>query len=375
MFGENNNNNNNVVKIDISYNFIVKIALIVFGAVFLYLTRSIIAILLVSILLTTSITPFVDLIHKKKKLPRWLGIVIIYIGIIGLFGLVIGLLFPAMVNEAKNLIDKIPYLYTSISDKFNNINSPELQSTLKEAILKFLNGISDKFEGGSGIFKSVSSVVSGFSFFVVTLIMTFYMTMEEDGTERLIKAVVPKKFHCFSLNLLHKIQNTVGSWLKGQLSLSLIIGALCYIALVILGVNYSLLLALFAGLTEIIPYIGPVLGSIPAIIIAFTQGPIKGLFVIIIYVLIQQLENNFIVPKVMKKSVGLNPIVVIIVIMIGIRLAGIAGALLAVPFTAIIQVIANEFFHYSEEGIFKEGLDKECKDDSNNEPNIIVKGE
>ena len=147
--------------------------------------------------------------------------------------------------------------------------------------------------------------------------------------------------------------------------MSLIIGALSYIALVILGVNYSLLLALFAGITEIIPYIGPVLGAVPAVIIAFTQGPIKGLFVVIVYVLIQQLENNFIVPKVMKKSVGLNPIIVIIVIMIGIKIAGIAGALLAVPFTAIIQVIANELFHYSEEGIFKEGLTAECKEETN----------
>lgn len=363
MFGEDENNK--VVKIDISYNFLIKVVLLAAGVLFIYLTRNIIGMLLVSILLTTSITPFVDLIHKKRKMPRWLGIVIVYIGIVGLFALVIGLLFPAIITEMKTLVDKVPYLYSVISEKFNNISSPELQATLKDTVLKFLNTISEKVEGGTGIFKSVSSVISGISFFVMTLIITFYMAMEENGPERLIKTIIPKKFHCFALNLLYKIQKTVGSWLKGQLSLSLIIGALSYIALVILGVNYSLLLALFAGITEIIPYIGPVLGAVPAVIIAFTQGPIKGLFVVIVYVLIQQLENNFIVPKVMKKSVGLNPIIVIIVIMIGIKIAGIAGALLAVPFTAIIQVIANELFHYSEEGIFKEGLTAECKEETN----------
>ena len=355
MFGEENDDK--VVKIDISYNFLLKVVLLAVGAVFIYMTRNIIGMLLVSILLTTSITPFVDLLHKKKKLPRWVGIIIVYFGIIGLFLLIVGLLLPAIINELKNLIDKVPDIYSTINDKFNNINSPFIQDTLKETVLNFTNSFAKKIEnGGDGIFKSVSSVLTGISFFTITMIITFYMTMEEDGPSRLIKAVIPKKFHCFSLKILSKIQKTVGSWLKGQLSLSFIIGALCYIALVIFGVNYAILLALFAGVTEIIPYIGPVLGAIPAVLIALTQSPTKGLFVLIIYIVIQQLENNLIVPKVMKKSVGLNPIIVIIVIMIGVKIAGIAGALLAVPFTAVIQVLAQEFFNYKEEGIFKEAL-------------------
>lgn len=364
MFGEKENNN--VVKIDISYNLVVKAILFIFGFAFLFLIRDIIGMLLISILLTTAIGPFVDLIHKKKKMPRWVGITIVYVGIIGVCALVVGMLFPAIIKEFKTLIDKLPYFYQSLATQIDGIQSIAVQDALKEYLLGFAKGALSKIQTGSGdIFKSFGNVISGFTFFFITLVITFYMTMEEDGPTRLVKALVPKKWHHYALNLMVKIQNIVGGWLKGQLSLSLIIGSMCYIALIIMGVNYSLLLALLAAITEAIPYVGPLIGAVPAVFIAFTQSPVKGIAVTIIYVLIQQMENNFIVPKVMKKSVGLNPIVVIIVIMIGVKLAGFAGALLAIPFTAIIQVIASEFFHLEQDGIFKE------KENNKEEVNII----
>lgn len=357
MFGEKESNE--VMKIDFSYTFIVKVILFVVGFAFLFLVRDIIGMILVSILLTAVITPFVDLLHKKKKAPRWVGIAIIYVGIIGIATLIIALLVPAISNEFKALIDKTPYLYQNISSWFSNIQSEALQSTLRDNVLNVVKGLFSKLQNGSGgLIQSFSGVVSGLSFFVITLVMTFYMAMEEDGSIRLVKALIPKKWHHFALNLLNKIQNVIVGWMKGQLSLSLIIGVLCYIALIIMGVNYSLLLALVAAVTELIPYIGPVLGAIPAVFIAFTQSPVKGIAIVIIYVIIQQLENNLIVPRVMKKSVGLNPLVVIIVILIGVKIAGIFGSLLAVPVTAIIQIIANEVFHLDQEGIFKEKEEK-----------------
>jgi len=353
MFGEKENNN--VIKIDISYNLIVKTILFVFGFIFLFLIRDIIGILLISIFLTTAIGPFVDFIHKKKKIPRWVGIVIIYVGIIGIFALVVGMLFPAIIREFKTLIDKLPYFYQSLASQVDGIKSVAVQDALKEYLLGFAKGAMSKIQTGSGdIFKSFGNVISGFAFFFITLVITFYMTMEEDGPTRLVKALVPKKWHHYALNLMVKIQNIVGGWLKGQLLLSLIIGSMCYVALIIMGVNYSLLLALLAGITEAIPYVGPILGAVPAIFIAFTQSPIKGIAVAIIYVLIQQMENHFIVPNVMKKSVGLNPIIVIIVVLIGVKIAGFAGALLAIPFTAILQVIGIEFFHLEQDGIFRQ---------------------
>ena len=172
MFGENENNS--VVKIDISYSLILKAALFIFGFIFLFLIRDIIGILLVSILLTTAINPFVDLIHKKNKLPRWVGILIVYIGIIGIFALITGLLFPAIIKEFKTLIDKLPYFYQSLSNQFDHIKSITAQDTVKNYVLDFAKGIISKIQSSGGdIFKSIGSVVSGFAFFLITLVITF----------------------------------------------------------------------------------------------------------------------------------------------------------------------------------------------------------
>lgn len=347
MFGENKDDK--IVKIDISYNFILKLALIILGGLFIYLVKDIIGILLVAIVLTTAIAPFVNLINKKKKMPRWVGITIIYVGIVGIVILIVGMLLPALVKEFQNLIDKIPYFYELLNNKFNTINNPTIQTAIKDTISNLVNSITAK---GNTLFQSFYSIVTGIGVAVMTLIITFYMSMEEDGITKFVKAIVPKKYHTFTLNLVNKIEKTVGSWLKGQLSLCFIIAALYYIAFVIFGLNYSLLLAVFAGVVEIIPYIGPYIGAVPAVLIALTQSPIRALFIIIIVVLIQQLENNWIVPKIMKKSVGLNPIIVIVVLMIGVKIGGVAGALLAVPVTAIIQVIIKETTHLDANGIF-----------------------
>ncbi|MBU4332000.1 AI-2E family transporter, partial [Patescibacteria group bacterium] len=146
------------------------------------------------------------------------------------------------------------------------------------------------------------------------------------------------------------MQKKIGSWLRGQVILMIIIGILSYIGLLILGVRYALLLALFAGLMEIIPYIGPIFGAVPAVFIALTQSPIKGLLVIVLYLIIQQLENNLIVPKIMKRAVGLNPIVVILVILIGGKIAGIVGALIAVPVATAFSVMLKDFLDLRKQG-------------------------
>ena len=351
MFNEKDSNK--IIKIDISYNLILKVVAIFFGCLFLYLIKDIVSIVFVSLILTAAISPFVDIVNKKNKLPRWVGILIVYIGIIGIFALVIGLLFPAMITEFKTLIDKLPYLYESFMNHFG----VSAQGIIKSSALNFIQNIATKIQSSDGgIFQSFSGILSGFVFFIITLVMTFYMTMEDDGPNRLIKALIPKKWHSFSLNLFHKIQHVVISWLKGQMLLALIIGILTYIGLLILGVNYALLLALLAALMEVIPYIGALISAIPAVIVAVTQSPTKAIFVIIFYIIIHQLENHIITPKVMSESVGFNPIIVIVVIMIGITVGGFAGALLAIPIAAILQVVFNEFFHLEQDGIFKDGI-------------------
>jgi predicted PurR-regulated permease PerM len=167
--------------------------------------------------------------------------------------------------------------------------------------------------------------------------------MEEQGMRRLSIDLAPAKYRPYFAQLFRRIEERLGRWLRGQLFLGLIIAVLTYIGLVSLGVKYALVLALIAGLTELLPAIGPFIGAIPAVIVGLSQDPWKGLFVAILYLVIQQLENNLIVPRVMSKATGLNPVIVIISLLVGAKVAGVIGVILAVPTVLIITTFLEDF--------------------------------
>jgi predicted PurR-regulated permease PerM len=146
------------------------------------------------------------------------------------------------------------------------------------------------------------------------------------------------------MQLVNRMQGKIGLWIRGQLILSLIIFSLTFLGLSILGVNYALVLALIAGLTEFVPYLGPTIAAIPAIFLAFTQSPMLALFVLALYYIIQMVENHIIVPKLMQKVVGLNPVISIMVLLVGFKLAGILGAILAIPVVTIASVFLKDLF-------------------------------
>jgi predicted PurR-regulated permease PerM len=198
------------------------------------------------------------------------------------------------------------------------------------------------------VFSTVASVFGGIVSFFVVLVITFYMTVEETALKRTITFILPEKYHPFTLQLINKVQRKIGDWLKGQLLLSLILGILVYVGLLILGVQYALVLAVVAAIGEFIPYLGPVIAAIPAIFLTFAESPLKGVFVLILYVIIQQIENQILVPKVMQRVVGLNPIISIIALLVGAKIAGIVGVILAIPVATAISVIANEIWQARE---------------------------
>jgi predicted PurR-regulated permease PerM len=150
------------------------------------------------------------------------------------------------------------------------------------------------------------------------------------------------------LRLWTKIQNRLGNWLRGQLILSLVIFTLTYIGLSILQIKYALVLAMLAGSFELIPYVGPILSSVPAIFLAFVQAPYLALFVILLYFIVQQLENSLIVPKVMGRVTGLNPIVVLIAVLIGAKIGGIVGTLMAVPVATALSTFLYDFNNHED---------------------------
>jgi len=196
-----------------------------------------------------------------------------------------------------------------------------------------------------GVFTALSSAFGGVIFLIAVLVLTMYMIIEEDALIKIVKEFTPTRYHSHLGETAMRVQVKMGQWLRGQLFLMLFVGALTYIGLLILGVPFALVLALIAGILELIPYAGPILSAVPAIIVGFSISPVMAVMIIVLYFLVQQLENNLLVPKIMEKAVGLNPVIIIVAVLIGAKLGGILGAILAVPVATIVSVILTDVYH------------------------------
>jgi predicted PurR-regulated permease PerM len=171
----------------------------------------------------------------------------------------------------------------------------------------------------------------------MVMVFSFYFLLERKHAEKITSAFVGEEKASAFIAVVKRIEAKLGSWMMGQLFLMLTVGLLCYIGLLLLGVRYALPLAIIAGIFEIVPNIGPIVSAIPAILLALSISPVMALSVGVLYLVIQQLENNVIVPLVMKRSVGLSPVITIFALLVGGQLAGVAGAVLAVPVLLIVQ--------------------------------------
>ncbi|MBP7859904.1 AI-2E family transporter, partial [Patescibacteria group bacterium] len=195
---------------------------------------------------------------------------------------------------------------------------------------------------GTALEKTIDAVSGVFLIFTV-LVLTIYMLLDFHNIRKFMASLLPKKEEGKALEVLKEIETKLGAWLRGELLLMTVIGTLTYIGLFALDIDYALSLALIAGILEIVPMIGPTIALVPALIVGFSTSPVHGFGILGLYIVIQQLENNLIVPKIMQKSVGFNPLVTLIAIILGGSLFGVLGSLLAVPATLVITIIARNY--------------------------------
>jgi len=332
------------ININITTLTIFKIILIFLLLYFLFLIKDILALLFISLILSSAIDPSVDWM-QQKKIPRAVGVLAIYLVMLVIVGSVIYLIIPPIAVEVSNISQKFPQYLEKITSGYSFLKQYSADHGFLNNIKELLGSTTSNLQNAvGGVFTTISGVFGGILSFFLVLVLTFYMVVEENALKKLVWSIAPPKHQPYIMNLVNRMQKKIGLWLRGQLILSLIIFLMAYAGLLILRVDNALVLALIAGLTEFIPYLGPIIGSVPAIFLAFTQSPILALFVFILYYVIQQFEGNFIVPKVMQKTVGLNPIVSISVLLIGFNLAGIVGALLSIPVATAASVFINDMF-------------------------------
>lgn len=315
-------------KIEVSAKTIIFAYLFPLFLWFLYQARSIIVMLFISFILMTAINPLVKK-AKKIKIPPFITIFFSYLILIGLLSASLASLVPAVIEQTKGLISQLPSLIENLENSLGIQMNQEFFTTQ-------LSGLpSNALKVATG---AVSNIVGIFAIFF----MTYYLIIERERMHTyLVRFFDHKDSEEKTQKFVEDLEKRLGSWVRGQAFLMTFIGITTYIGYVLLGLPYTLPLAILAGLLELVPSIGPIIAAIPAVLVGFTVSPLTALGAIAFALLIQHLEGNLIVPQVMKRAVGIRPLLTITVLFTGFTLAGVVGAILSMPVFITIETIYN----------------------------------
>ncbi len=333
--------------IEISTWSILKVIFIILFFGFLFLISDILIVLFLSLIIASAIYPWVNYL-ESKKIPRILGVLSVYVVAILFIIFLMYLVIPTMVDEIRQLASVLPSYYEILSSKFSKTVleiSPDYTKTAQDFLLNFGEKIK---EMASSVLKTVAGVFGGFATFGIVLVISFYMASQEKGVSSFIKLVTPKHQEVYVLNLWKRVEKKLGFWLQGQLLLGVIIGLVVFFGLYIIGVPYALLLGIVAGIFEIVPVVGPIFSAFIGVAVALMINPVLALLTLIFYIIVQQVENNILVPFLMKKMTGLNPIVIIVSLLIGWELGGILGMIISVPIATIAGELLDDYAKLKE---------------------------
>lgn len=336
--------------IDISTGAIIRTIAIILALWFLYSVRDIAALFFLSVILTATLDPAIDWM-AKKKISRSVGVFLIYLAMFLFVGIFVSLATPPLVSQFKSFAENLPAYSETFARTFAGVENYASSYGINFNSHEFLQNLTGNlFQSSEQFFGATASVFTFFISLLVILALTFYMSVKEDGMNKFLVSITPEAHQDYVISVADRIKSKIGKWLGGQLLLMLIIFILDFIALSIFDIPYALVLALLAGLLEIVPYLGPIISASLASLVGFLISPVTGLIVLGVLTVIQQIESHIIVPQVMKKAVGLNPVVVILALLIGAKLGGTMGAILSVPIATSVAVIIGDLVARPEEG-------------------------
>ena len=322
-------------KIDISWMTFVRFFIVAGLLVLAYILRSVLAMIFVSIIIAAALSPLVDW-FEKRKIPRLVGALIIYLGIIALISLIIYFAFPIIYEEVLNLADSLPGISEQVLHLISN-------SVLGERISDFISSYQGSIiKDASQFFSILINLGGGIVSVLTVFLISFYLLLEKDGVSDFIKFIVPQSIEPTVLKVWYRSRLRLGKWLRVQILLSSIIGVMVLAALLILGVKYAFILAIFAAVCELVPMVGPILAGVVASIVALTQSLPLAIWTAIAFILIQRLENDILVPAIMGKTIGFNPVIVLVALFAGGKLGGVLGMLIALPVVIVVEEIIKE---------------------------------
>src|SRR3989344_4663114 len=343
-----NHHDPKTLNITITAGTAIKVILLLILFYLLYFLRDLVLVIITSVVIASALEPAAKF-FLRYRFPRVLAVLVVYL-------LAIGSLIGIFYAFAPPLIDDIAQ-FVAVAPQY--VESFMVWDPLKtEGVVavgklsepfsfgEVINGIREMTSGVSGgFFQTASLIFGGALSFILIIVLSFYFAVQETGVDDFLKIITPGKHQKYIIDLWKRSQVKIGLWMQGQLLLAVIIGVLVFLGLTVLGIPYALLLAIIAAIFELIPIFGPILAAIPAVLIAvgMTDGGVTtGGMVAFLYIIIQQFENHLIYPLVVRKVVGVPPILVIIALIVGVKIAGFLGIILAVPVAAALMELAND---------------------------------
>lgn len=346
------------LSITITTGSIVRALLLLGLAALLFYLRDIVMIVLTAIVIASSVEPGIQGL-MRRGVSRLFSVIILYALIAGVFLGILFLFVPPVLGDTAGFLQGIPAQLSSINISeathglvpFGNVGEALSSADVLKNISQALG------DSTGGALTTLSAFFGGVASFVLIIVFAIYFSVQETGVDDFLRIVTPVKHQVYVLNLWKRSQDKIGKWMQGQIVLALIVGVLSYLGLMILGIPYALLLAVLAAFCELIPIFGQIIAGVPAILIAFGHGgPTEALLVLGLYLVIQQFESHLIYPIVVKKVVGIPPLIVILALLVGYKLLGFLGVLISVPIAGAMQELVSDIDQAKKRALARLGL-------------------
>jgi predicted PurR-regulated permease PerM len=306
--------------------------------------KGLVLIVLTAVVIASAVEPGIAW-FQRRGWRRIFSVLAVYLLVFGILFAVAYLFFPPLVNEARGFLSSLPQYLNSVD--IGNVFSFDISSSasaasssLSDSLLQFQTVFSAP---GEGAFRTLAAFFGGIVSFFLIIVLSFYFAVEETGVDDFIRVVVPVEHQSYALNLWKRSHQKIGLWMQGQIVLSCIMGIFAFLWLTILGIKFSMVLAFVAALAELIPIFGPIIAGITAVAVAAASSSTSTLFLVAGgFLILHELEANLIYPLVVKKVVGVPPLLVILALFAGGELAGFLGILLSVPAAATLQEFVSD---------------------------------
>lgn len=324
------------VTIDISWRSLWKILAVAALVAGIFVARDVIVAILLAVVIAAGLDPLVTWL-QRRRIPRILGTLAVYIILIFVIAVLLYVVVPIILTELNTFLENGSDVFGAAIESFG------IKSTLLQTLVSALNEFTNNLLGGKTTLVSVmSQLLGGLLLSVIVFVTSFYLTLGRDGVERFFRAVLPQRFHLSVVETYERTRAKISHWFMGQLFLSLMVGLMVHLGLALLGVEYAFVLGVIAAIFELVPYVGPIFAGSLAVLTALSDSPTLGLYALMLFVGIQQLESHLLIPIVNRYTTNLNPVIVIVSLLIGGKIIGIPGVILAVPFAVLFQEVLRQ---------------------------------